>query len=270
MLVDLRELQKQTEMGARDVRRAQPVSKPVQRRGWYIAAAAVVIGVTVAVSAWMGVFGPSDDAPAEPLQAIPLTSYPGSEFSSSFSPDGNQVAFCWDGENADNLDIYVKMIGSETPLRLTTDPARDFSPAWSADGRTIAFLRAMPREKAAVLLIPAIGGPERLVAEISDPTEVTVGGDLSFNLAWAPNDKELVVADRNSPGDPLALFLLSTESGEKRRLTSPPAKSRGDFGPAFSPDGRSLAFVRTLIFLPTTFTCSPWPRTSHQMENRNG
>ncbi len=252
MLVDLRELQKQSELGARDTRRAQPASKPASRTPWYIAAAAVVIAVILGISAWLGVFGPAneaDDAPAEPLQAVPLTSYPGSEFSSSFSPDGNQVAFCWDGENQDNLDIYVKMIGSETPLRLTTAPARDLSPAWSANGRTIAFLRRLPGGRAAALLIPAIGGPERLVAEISDPTEVTVGGDLSSNLAWAPNDRELVVAERSSPGDPFALFLLSTESGEKRRLTSPPAKSLGDFGPAFSPDGRSLAFVRALRFL---------------------
>ena len=162
MLVDLRELQKQTEMGARDTRRAQPASKPASRSPWYIAGAAVVIAVILGISAWPGVFGPANgagDAPAVPLQAVPLTSYPGSEFSSSFSPDGNQVAFCWDGENQDNWDIYVKMIGSETPLRLTTDPAADFSPAWSADGRTIAFLRATPREKAAVLLIPAIWRP---------------------------------------------------------------------------------------------------------------
>ena len=246
MLVDLREMQKQPGLRSPDARRAQPASKPTSRTPWYIAAAAVVIAVILGISAWLGVFGPSDDAPAAPLQAVPLTSYPGSEFSSSFSPDGNQVAFCWDGENADNLDIYVKMIGSETPLRLTTDPARDWSPAWSADGRTIAFLRGMPREKAAVLLIPAIGGPERLVAEISEPAVILRASSL---LAWGPDGKELVVADRNSPGDPLALFLLSTESGEKRRLTSPPAKSRGDNGPAFSPDGRSLAFARRLRLL---------------------
>ena len=244
MLVDLRELRKQTELGAGDTRRAQPVSKPASRKGWYIAAGVAAIAIIIAVSAWLGVFGPSDDAPAEPLQAVPLTSYPGSEFSSSFSPDGNQVAFCWDGENADNLDIYVKTIGSETPLRLTTDPARDFNPAWSADGRTIAFLRGMPRQKAAVLVMPAIGGPERLVAEISEPPAF-----LGASVAWGPDGKELVVAERSSPGDPFALFLLSTESGEKRRLTSPPAKSVGDSGPAFSPDGRSLAFVRTLAAL---------------------
>ena len=243
MLVDLRELQKQTELGARDTRRAPSAPKPARRTPWYIAAGAVVIAVTVAVSAWMGVFGPSDDAPPEPLQAVPLTSYPGSEFSSSFSPDGNQVAFCWDGENQDNLDIYVKMIGSETPLRLTTDPAPDLSPAWSADGRTIAFLRRLPGGRAAALLIPAIGGPERLVAEISEPAGIL---GVSFSLAWGPDGKELVVVERSSPGDPFALFLLSTESGEKRRLTSPPAKSVGDFGPAFSPDGRGLAFSRRL------------------------
>ena len=185
MLVDLRELEKQTELGTRDARRAQPASKPASRAPWYIAGAAVVIAVILGISAWMGLLGPAneaDDAPAEPLQAVPLTSYPGSEFSSSFSPDGNQVAFCWDGENQDNLDIYVKMIGSETPLRLTTDPARDFSPAWSADGRTIAFLRGMPRQKAAVLLMPAIGGPERLVAEISEPPAF-LG---AFSVAWGP------------------------------------------------------------------------------------
>ena len=219
-----------------------------RRLAWALGIAAALVVLTMAGLAVRN-FLPTTDAPPEPLQAVPLTSYPGSEFSSSFSPDGNQVAFCWDGESADNLDIYVKIVGSETPLRLTTDPAPDFSPAWSADGRTIAFLREMPGEKAAVLLIPVIGGPERLVAEISDRAEVTAGVDFSSNLAWAPNDKGLVVGDQNSPGDPFALFLLSTESGEKRRLTSPPAKSVGDFGPAFSPDGRSLAFERRVGFL---------------------
>ena len=78
------------------------------------------------------------------------------------------------------------------------------------------------------------------MAEISEPPAF-LG---AFSVAWGPDGKELVVAERSSPGDPFALFLLSIESGEKRRLTSPPAKSIGDSGPAFSPDGRSLAFAR--------------------------
>ena len=79
----------------------------------------------------------------------------------SFSPDSSQVAFSWDGDKQDNFDIYVKVIGPGAPLRLTTHASPDFSPAWSPDGRQIAFLRALPNGKAALLLIPALGGPER-------------------------------------------------------------------------------------------------------------
>ena len=50
--------------------------------------------------------------------------------------------------------------------------------------------------------------------------------------------------DRPSLAEPAAIFQISSESGEKRRLTSPPRWSWGDTNPAFSPDGRTLAFVR--------------------------
>ena len=98
-----------------------------------------------------------------------------------------------------------------------------------------------------MVLIPAIGGPEREVAEIGPfPT----GGFLPpHHHAWLPDGNGLVVADRSSSEEPVALFLLSTETGGKRRLTSPPAESVGDSGPAFSPDGRTLAFVRTARYV---------------------
>jgi eukaryotic-like serine/threonine-protein kinase len=49
------------------------------------------------------------------LHAVPLTTYPGSQVQPTFSPDGNQVAFSWDGEKRDNPDIYVKLIGTGGP-----------------------------------------------------------------------------------------------------------------------------------------------------------
>jgi len=45
--------------------------------------------------------------------------------------------------------------------------------------------------------------------------------------------------------DGASLALLSAETGEKRRLTAPP-QGQQDRDPAFSPDGRSLAFVRAV------------------------
>ena len=142
---------------------------------------------------------------------VPLTSYAGIERSPSFSPDGNQVAFSWNGEKQENFDIYVKLIGSPTPVRLTTDPADDVSPAFSPDGRSIGFVR-VSKERATFIVIPAIGGPERIVAEV--PTSPDFGPMPSF--AWFPDGKWIVTD---------GLALMSTETGETRSLTSPPTKS---------------------------------------------
>jgi hypothetical protein len=75
------------------------------------------------------------------------------------------VAFSWNGEKQDNFDIYLKLIGSPTPERLTTDPAEDVSPAFSPDGRSIGFVR-VSKGRASFIIIPSIGGPERVVAEV--------------------------------------------------------------------------------------------------------
>ncbi|MCG6924455.1 MAG: protein kinase [Acidobacteria bacterium] len=45
---------------------------------------------------------------------------------------------------------------------------------------------------------------------------------------------------------PFHLALFSVETGERQRLTTPPANSLGDVGPALSPDGRTLTFTRQL------------------------
>jgi Tol biopolymer transport system component len=105
--------------------------------------------------------------PALPASGVPvpLAPYLGSEWGAAFSPDNRQVAFAWNGESKDNYDIYLKASGSNIPTRLTTDPAKDLSPVWSPDGRRIAFLRSLGRCHAALMMIPAAGGPEVKIAE---------------------------------------------------------------------------------------------------------
>ena len=81
-------------------------------------------------------------APATlPARVVPLTTLPGVESFAAFSPDGNAIAFTWNGEKGDNFDVYVKDIASSEVRRLTMDPGRDVSPVWSPDGRHIAFVR---------------------------------------------------------------------------------------------------------------------------------
>src|SRR5262249_53545795 len=54
----------------------------------------------------------------------------------------------------------------------------------------------------------------------------------------------LIVTDSQGEGKPLALFVVSLETGERKQLTHPQPPVFGDSHPAVSPDGRSLVFQR--------------------------
>src|SRR5580658_1732777 len=159
--VELEELKEESDSGKLVAASARSDARPsrtkLSRTLLWIAAAILCILAGVA-GARLWTDKPSADAP---LQAVPLTSYTGAADDPSFSPDGTQVAFTWNGEKEDNLDIYVKLIGPGAPLRLTTDPAEDGFPNWSPDGRSIAFERAVSRGEIAVMTVPPLGGPER-------------------------------------------------------------------------------------------------------------
>ena len=171
------------------------------------------------------------------MKVVPFTSFEGHEGSPAFSPDGNQIAFAWDGGTSDNIDIYVKLIDVGTPLRLTTHPGIDRSPTWSPDGRYIAFSRFSESEKG-IFIVPALGGTER---KLYSPD----WGHFGFGgVVWSPDGKFLAYLDRNSPETLYGIWLLSVENLERRQLTGPPAQNLFDMVPAFSPDGQALAFVR--------------------------
>jgi eukaryotic-like serine/threonine-protein kinase len=225
--VALQELKEEFDLGP--LAGTPPLVRPA-RRTWIWAAVGIVV-VAIAVAGWL--FRGTTKKPASTPEVVPLTSYAGFERSPSFSPDGNQVAFSWNGEKQDNFDIYIKLISSPTPVRLTTDPADDLSPAFSPDGHSIGFVRAS-KGRATFMVIPAIGGPQRMVGEVAVPARNLFVCQPSF--AWLP-DGQWVVTN--------GLALLSTESGETHSLTSPPADSYTDWYPAVSPNGQTVAFSRS-------------------------
>src|SRR5215813_2195139 len=180
-----------------------------------------------------------------PINVVPLTTYPGRESQPAFSPDGNQIAFVWSGAKDDNLDIYVRLVDGGNWVRLTDDPGDDVNPVWSPDGGAIAFYRSSP-DGDGIFLVPALGGAER---KLTGVWANRFGFGSHTWIHWSPDGKWLVVSDKTSAEEPFSLFLLSPETGEKRRVTSPPASVVGDCSPAFSPDGQRLAFVRVISAL---------------------
>ncbi len=204
--------------------------------GWAVAGVLMLatIGLTIAYLR----------RPTTFTRIVPFTSFPGQKSNPVFSPDGNQIAFFWDGGDGDEAGIYVKLIDAGMPLRIASFPGGSgpagFGPsglslAWSPDGRHIAFARK--GNGGGIFTVTALGGPERKLT------------DLTGAFAWSPDGKTLAIVGSDAPREPLSISLLSLETGERRRLTTPQAGAFGDGSPAFSPDGQSLAFIRSPNFL---------------------
>jgi Tol biopolymer transport system component/predicted Ser/Thr protein kinase len=229
--VTLEEIADELDSGASAVRsRPKPARRLVP---WAIGSLALI--VLLAGGAWLA--RPLLRRSTRELTAVPLTSYAGVVANPALSPDGRQVAFAWNGEREDNFDVYVKLVGGGDPLRLTRDTRPDMSPTWSPDGTQIVFRRATGPLETDFVLMPALGGPERVLAR------ALVGSRASFT----PDGRALVIWVRDSMDGGLGLFVLDLASGARRRLTkSPPGTWAGDVAPAVSPDGRTVAFARAL------------------------
>jgi Tol biopolymer transport system component/DNA-binding winged helix-turn-helix (wHTH) protein len=169
-----------------------------------------------------------------------LTSLPGNYESPTFSPDGRQIAFVWDGENRGRGDLYVQLIGGQKPLRLThASTGFVYSAGWSPDGQKIAFTRC-DDSGGGVFIIPTLGGSER---KLTDVACLNFGVGISANVRWTADGKSLVLADSCAPGAPRGIVVFSLQTGEKRCLHSPPVGDPGDSALALSPDEKTVAFV---------------------------
>jgi eukaryotic-like serine/threonine-protein kinase len=227
--VELQEIKEESESGPS----ASALPAPRNRLRWL--AAGLVGAVALSAGGWLLWRSRGAEIPL-PL-VVSLTSTPGRETEPTFSPDGNQVAFSWNGEKLDNWDIYIKMIGSTETRRLTTDPARDRFPSWSPDGRQIAFIRTSREGGSGTIhLVSPLGGSDRKVSD-----ELAAWGRLS----WSPDGRWLATAANpwwNEPREIRGIRFIDVSSGEARSITSPsPPTYHSDA--AFSPDGRRLAYA---------------------------
>ncbi len=197
----------------------------------------VVVGVglasVLAASAvwfWAGRTGRHATGPSAVVQ--PLTASSGEESWPSFSPDGQQVAFGWNGEQSDNWDIYLKIVGASEVRRLTDDPAMDRAPSWSPDGRRIAFVRSEPDGSGMLHIVSALGGSSRRVSDL------LVAGPIS----WSPDGRFLVVRRSRTSTDAPGVYLVPVEGGEPHQIVAVDAHTEFT-SPAIAPDGRRLAFA---------------------------
>jgi Tol biopolymer transport system component/DNA-binding winged helix-turn-helix (wHTH) protein len=204
---------------------------PRLRLGAMGATALLVAG---GIAAWLL----RSDRPGSPpaMRAVRLSAMNGSELGATFSPDGRQVAFQWDGERRDNWDIYVKLLDSSQVLRLTTDAAPDVAPQWSPDGQQIAYIHLDPSSGTQrIRVVSPLGGADRKVSDFP----------AFLPARWFPDGRSFVVAAAGPPqsaGLAAGIYLLPADGRRPRRVTQP-AAPRVHQAPAVSPDARRLAYA---------------------------
>lgn len=202
------------------------------------AALASILAVLVVVSVVAVALLQRPPAPLRVIDVEPYTTAEGRQTMPSFAPDGRSLVYIWDGPGRGNFDLYVAAAPGAEPRRLTTAPENDVSPAWSPDGREIAFLRAIDAESSRLMLLDTASGKERALIALRG-----WHSPATRNLDWSPDGKWLAVILRKEGRRYGYPHLYSPASGEMRSIMDL-ADDAEYLQPAFSPDGRRLAFVR--------------------------
>lgn len=173
------------------------------------------------------------------FQIVPLTTAPGDAKAPAISPDGREIAYIWDGPDQNRYDLYVQLVGSDTPLRLTQNRSGFIgAPTWSPDGHEIAFSRCDGKDDG-VFLVPALGGTERKL------TNVGCLQTQPGKLAWLSDGKGILMVDRCGQTGLFGVVLFSLATGEKQCLARSGFLNDSDRGYQFSlsPDGKTIAFT---------------------------
>ncbi len=170
------------------------------------------------------------------LKAQPLTTLIGREVAPALSPNGDVLLFARNGGvgTGGRFELYSKRVDSERLLRIASAPALALHPIWAPDGTRIAFARQTDHDSGIYLAAPN-GEAERLLIPAS------FLGEPFMQLSWAPDGHQIAYAAQRS--DSRSYIHLVDVSDAKTRLLDRP-QDCGDAGlPAFSPNGRTLAFA---------------------------
>ena len=189
------------------------------------------------------------------------------------SPDGKSIVVIVSRPNYEDnrfdAELVLVDIASGQQRVLSHDRRQVSSPRWSPSGDRLAFLANSANNKLQLFIMPMNGGDAQPVTKM--PTGVQQfawrpdGGMIAFAASDEPPKKtgEERHNDAFEVGDndflvtaapmPTHLWLVSPKGGEPRRLTSgswslpishPPGSPASPI--AWSPDGKSIAFVKVV------------------------
>ncbi len=154
-----------------------------------------------------------------------------------FSPDGKRFAFVSNRDG--NSEIYVANRDGSNVTRLTNNPSIESTPTWSPAGTQIAFTSERS------------GTPQIYVVNVDGSGLRKITSESYADRAtWSPAPfNEIAFSARTGPG--FDIKILSIGTGETRQITFGEGTNES---PAWSPNGRHLAFMSTRAGRSQIFT----------------
>jgi TolB protein len=144
-----------------------------------------------------------------------------------WSPDGSKIAFTTNRDG--NPEIYVMNADGSNVRRMTNSPGIDVSPTWSPTGGQLAWVSDRTGT-ARIYIMNADGTGQRVLIN-----------EECFRPTWASGKfNEIAYAGKSGPGYDIKIY--SFAEGTSRRITDGIGSNES---PAFSPNGRHVAFTST-------------------------
>jgi serine/threonine-protein kinase len=162
-----------------------------------------------------------------------------------FSPDGRRLAFALGslgGGGGIDSDLWLHDLGTTQMSRLTFRPGRQM-PLWSHDGKRIVYASANSAGTA-LFVKPADGTGEETTIEVNSR-------EVGFAEAFTPDGESLIITTVNS----IKMLQAPVAGGDSSMLFDEPG---AQWGAAFSPDGKHLAYVSTETGIDAIFVRT-WP-----------
>ena len=157
-----------------------------------------------------------------------LWQQPGTYTSPAVSPDGTSLALSILRD--DNWDVWVYDLERGVPTRLTFHEGYDGDQVWSPDGEYLVFNSDRGGRDGIFRKRADGSGEAEFIAELEE-------GSL-FPSSWSSDGKFLIGEASTSGND---IWALSLEEGAELEMFL--ATEFGEISPAFSPDGRWIAYT---------------------------